>query len=866
MKYIASFMILIFCIGEVSAQYFGRNKPRYRNFDFKVKETPHFDIYHYLKNDEVITDLTKDVELWYDYFSKALEYEMPYAQPLLFYRNHPEFQQTNAVGGNIGVSTGGVTEFLKTRVVMPVSYSNQQTHQVLGHELVHAFQLDMIFKGDSTSQQSLSNVPLWIIEGMAEYMSIGSVDSYTSMWMRNAILQEDVPTFEEMANPKYFPYRYGQTAWSFLTGFFGDQTLKPFLVESAKYGVAGGSIKVFGTDLDNLSSMWQNGLESHYEPYLRDKKESTIGKTLLSKENSGRLNVSPSLSPNGRYVVYLSEKDLFSTDLFMADARTGKIIRKLHSLVKDSDLDNFNFFESAGTWSPNSKKFAFVGIQKGANVLVIKNAENGKTLESFDLGKVSAFTNPAWSPDGKQIIVTGSVEGQTDLFAVNVKTQKVTQLTDDKYSEIQASYNSDGSKIAFSTDERSFKKGRTRGKYTYDIAVMDLSSGNKSILDIWPGADNINPSYDHEDNLYFMSDGDGYRNMYRYIVETDEVYRMTDFLTGLSGIGRYSPVLSSARKKDRVLFTHYSGEEYILKGGTSENLLNERVEDFSTIDFAPATLPLVGLDKLDVVDATLNDIDNYELLEEEEIKEGKFDSKFKLDRVGGGGGIGVTNSTFGTYTGLQGGIDMIFSDILGNNQIFAQAQLNGEVFDMGARVSYLNRKNQLAWGGGISHIPARFPSFGQSTVETVQNQQVIIDRINLNRIFEDRVSGFAHYPFSTNLRLEGGVNFGVRYFRQDQTRLFYEAIPVAPGEVGRGFLLGSEREKQEVGDRLQVNRFGFIDKGLIGTANIGLVGDNSYFGLTAPLAGYRYRLSVERSFGINDFTGILGEIIVFIID
>ncbi len=859
MKYIASFFVLILFVQDVSGQYFGRNKPRYRSFNFKVSETPHFDIYHYLKNKEVVRDLSNDVELWYDLHSKALNHEIEVANPLIFYNNHAEFQQTNAISGSVGVGTGGVTEGLKNRVIMPVSFSNQQTHQVLGHELVHAFQFDIIIGGDSTSIRNLSNVPLWIIEGMAEYMSIGRIDAFTAMWMRNALLHDNVPTLSEMANPRYFPYRYGQAAWSFLAGLYGDQTLQPFLKETAKYGVPRGALNAFGTDIENLSTLWKGGLETHFEKYLRDKRESRIGKTLLSKANSGRLNVSPSLSPNGRYVVFLSEKDLFSTDLFMADARTGEIIRKLSSLVKDSDLDNFNYIESAGTWSPNSKEFAFVGFQKGANVMVIKDINNGKTTQTFDLGKVRAFTNPTWSPDGKEIIVTGSVEGQTDLYAVNVKSHRVRQLTDDKYSEIQANYNSDGTKLVFSTDKKSFTEGRTLGRYTYDIAVMDLSSGEQEVLDIWHGADNINPTYDHEDNIYFMSDGDGYRNMYRYIMATGETYRMTDFLTGLSGIARYSPVLTAARKRDRVIFTHYSGDEYIIKSGTTENLLNEKVDDVQTVDFGPATLPVAGLDKPDIVNAALRDIDNHEELASGDIKPGKYRSNFKLDYVGGGTGVGVSNNNFGTFTGLQGGVDFLFSDIVGNQQLFARAQVSGEIFDLGGQVSYLNRANRLAWGGGVSHVPIRFPTFGFPSLETIQGQQVIVDRVNINRIFEDRLSGFVHYPFSTTLRLEGGVDVGLRSFRQDQLSTFFEAIETAPGEFQRGFILGSDRQSQEVGDELALNNFFTLRNGLIGSANIALVGDNSYFGLTSPVDGYRYRLSVERSYGVDDFTAVLGD-------
>ena len=44
--------------------------------------------------------------------------------------------------------------------------------------------------------------------------------------------------------------------------------------------------------------------------------------------------------------------------------------------IKESHLDDFSSMESAGTWSPNSKQFAFVAVKKGQNILVIKNVEN----------------------------------------------------------------------------------------------------------------------------------------------------------------------------------------------------------------------------------------------------------------------------------------------------------------------------------------------------------------------------------------------------------------------------------------------------------------------------------------------------------
>jgi len=84
------------------------------------------------------------------------------------------------------------------------------------------------------------------------------------------------------------------------------------------------------------------------------------------------MNIAPTLSPNGKYVMYLSEKNSFSIELFLANAITGKVIRQIGSTTRDGHLDAFNFIESAGTWSPNSKEFAFVAFKKGENVLIIK--------------------------------------------------------------------------------------------------------------------------------------------------------------------------------------------------------------------------------------------------------------------------------------------------------------------------------------------------------------------------------------------------------------------------------------------------------------------------------------------------------------
>ena len=100
------------------AQYFGRNKVQYENFDWRVLSTPHFDVHFYPAESLAAADAGRMAERWHTRLTPALRDTFD-RRSLIFYANSPAFQQTNVVSGLIGQGTGGVTESLRGRVVMP---------------------------------------------------------------------------------------------------------------------------------------------------------------------------------------------------------------------------------------------------------------------------------------------------------------------------------------------------------------------------------------------------------------------------------------------------------------------------------------------------------------------------------------------------------------------------------------------------------------------------------------------------------------------------------------------------------------------------------------------------------------------------
>lgn len=855
-RYSLILLLLLAMVSATQAQYFGRNKVNYESFDFKVQQTPHFDIYTYMENEEYLREFSTWTEAWYRLHQRVLRDTFVAKNPLILYNDHADFQQTNAIFGQVGVGTGGVTEAFKNRVILPIAPSNQQTHHVLGHELVHAFQYNMVIRGDSTNLNNIGNLPLWLVEGLAEYMSIGSVDALTAMWMRDAVLNDDVPSLRDLSNSnKYFPYRYGQAFWAYLTGVYGDDVIEPFYTNTAKYGFEEATIRTLGVTEKELSKHWQETIKAHFGTFLGDRKERFVGSKLISEENAGRMNIAPELSPNGRYIIFLSEKNLFGIDLYLADANTGKIIRKVASSTREGHIDDFDYIESAGTWSPDGTRFAYSVYSKGRNLLVIKDADSGKTEDEIKIEAVQSFNNPTWSPDGKTIVFSGQVNGQGDLYAYNLRTKKVEKLTNDRYSELHPHWSEDGSKILFATDQLSFERGRTNGQWTFNIAELDIASGDKQIYDFLFGADNLNPLYDTEGNILFLSNRDGFRNIYKFDPTNNKVYQMTDMLTGVSGITHYAPAMSIDRKRNRVVYMHFSKNRYSIYRAKMEDFLNQEVNP-DEVNMSAATMPIVQKNARKMVDAQLKALDQIEKNEDRlltEYQEKNYRAKFQLDYVGGSAGVGVgTSNAFGTNTGVAGGVDLLFSDILGNNQLFSSLSLNGEITDFGGAVSFINRKSRITWGSTLSHIPIRSYGFGNSGLQEIQfgngSALGVADTFYIQRFFEQSLGAFAAYPFSTTLRFETSTSFSRYTSRVDQYVDIYQAVPIGGNQYARGNYLGQDRERVDSAPGFNLWNVGAA-----------FVGDNSFFGLTAPLDGQRFRFGAEQYFGEFNFTAATAD-------
>ncbi len=816
------------------AQYFGQNKVKYKRFNFKVVESKTYETYHYLDNDSLIIGFVKDAEKWRKRHGYIFKDTFNYKVPIILYSNHADFQQTSVVGGLIGTSTGGVTEGLKNRVTMPLTPSFTQNDHVLGHELVHAHQYNMIKATDSLSFENLGNIPLWMTEGLAEYMSIGSTDEHTAMWMRDAIAYKYFPAIKDLQESRYFPYRFGHAFWAFVGGTFGDDQIEPLYIETAKFGVKEAFKRQLGMPIDTFSTRWKTTTENYYNPLIKERVLDGIGKKLIDEKNGGRLNISPAISPDGKYFIFFSEKNLFSIDLFLADAKTGKVIRKLSTKTKDSHLDDIDGFESAGTWSPDSKNYAFISFSEGRKKMIIADVLSNKIIDEFFIKNIPSFDNLDWSTDGSKILFTGLVNGLSDLYFIDLKTKEITKLTDDHFAQIQGKWSKDGNQIIFVTDKTN--QDSNLPSHFMSIAALDVATHQSQLLPLFSHSNNLNPIYSKSGkSIYFLSDREGFRDIYEYNFDSGKIVQLTKFVTGISGITHYAPAISVSNNDD-ILYSLYQNSNYNIYQINRDEITDSKEVAKEEVNHTAALLPSMNLAPK-FVDEHLSK-ENI-VAETGKMTQEPYKPKFKLDYISSGG-VGVSSGRYGT--GMSGGVNMLFGDMLNDNQLYVGAMLNGELQDFGGQVAYLNSKSRYGWGGGLSHFPYRYVNYslayGTINDQNGNTHNSIVETYYIYRMFQEQASVFSFYPFSKVNRIEASTSSGYYSFRLDKYINYYD-------ENGY-YLLDYDQERNlDAGDSF-----------FIQDINVAYVGDDSSFGMASPMKGYRYRFEVQQSIGKINTTSL----------
>jgi Tol biopolymer transport system component len=889
--------------------YFGQNQVQYQKFDWRILRTEHFDVHYYPQEAEGVKIAARMAERSYARLSRLLSYTFKERKPIVIFASRGDFAQSN-VFGDLGEETGGVTDVIHQRNTFFLESDLAETEHVMTHEMVHVFQFDIYARGHAGANlQSLerNGPPLWYGEGMAEYLSIGPNHPATDAVMRDAALNGRLPTMKQLTEhpEQYFAYRYGESFWRFIGQRWGDEIIGEILAASPTLGIDRAFKRHTGFDLSELGDEWKETMQTTYLPAVASlDRPRKIAQPLLNAKRTGGIipiYVAPAFSPDGRQIAYISTGNLLRAevflDLYLADATTGKRLKRLTSSTLSPEFEELRYIYSQSAFSPDGRSLAFTAQTGGKDVLYVEDVKSLAVLRRLDTG-LESMIGPTWSPDGKQIIFSGAKGGFTNLYRIDSDGRNLQQITTGDWAALMPVWSPDGRRVAFVSDRGPNTDFQTLKFGKWQINVLDLQSGN---IDVIPGqgGKNLNPQWAPDGkSLAYISDRTGIAQLYIYDFDAKEHYQITKFIGGVQSLTENSPAISWARQADKIAFTYVDNGDYTI--WTLSNPRQLKKDPYrdppKQVYVSKMTANDSALERASMAAAALQQIAHDEAEKNKQIiaqtapdsTNGRRMSVYRgpaglrasgeLPAPGQPGAqsavsvaalldssalalpnpatftdepykptlrpeavqqpqIGYAENNYGR--GVFGGTGIIFGDLLGNRQLITAAAINGRVDEAQIYINYVSLAKRLSWSAGFQQQPYFFlANASQSTLADNQYQvSEEIDRFIIRSAFFSSI-----YPRNRFERFE----IGAALTNIDKSAEFISQI----SDLTSGFSTGYNVDS--------IKGTGSFD---YASPYVAYVSDNALFnGTGSGIYGHRYRYEVGTNVGTQNWMSYIADI------
>jgi hypothetical protein len=464
--------------------------------------------YFYEREREVAERATPVIEHAYRYLVDQFHYVPTETFPYILYNTYQEFLQTNVFLVQEG--TLGVTSTEDLKLSLPYLGDHRLFEEISTHELAHQFTIQKvrtIAEKHKSFGDPLQGIPLWFIEGLAEFYAKRGLDPEAEMLVRDLMVNPDLKrgyAYLDFFSPGPYGYlwiyKMGQARVAFMEETYGAGFTQRVLEESPRL-VGGGkdmpSVK-FEELLERLTKDNPKQISAKFENWIKRRAfkdylsaEQAAPAVEMVEERTGIVTAMNS-SPDGLVILYRTIlPDTGESRLYLVDPKVPDSELKV---VNDGAPGTESLHPIFGrNFAMSKDRLAYVAESNSRDVIYVqgytRTAEE-KTKEALvrrgpvrstgierkttasvdlDLGDRKAYrvgkhgllgvASVAFSPDGEWLAFIGINEaGIRDVYVLSLKDGEDApprKLTDDIYTERQISWGPTG--IIYTSDATSHR-------------------------------------------------------------------------------------------------------------------------------------------------------------------------------------------------------------------------------------------------------------------------------------------------------------------------------------------------------------------------------------------------------------------------
>jgi hypothetical protein len=795
--------------------YYGKNRVRYKPFEWHIYKTDRFDFYFYPELLPHLERVAGYAESAYDRISGELKHDLADRVPIILFKTQSDFQLENISGAELPEGVLAFAEPERNRMVLPIDEPDDQLYRLITHELTHVFEFDIIPRGIIGG-----NLPLWMDEGLANYMA-GYWNVLDLMQVRDAAITDNVPKMSEFESQPLsgrLPYSIGHATFEFIESKWGKEGLRQFLFSLRRSAIGGGdsayeeALKLQPAEFDEQFDRY---LKERFKPFRDKERPADYGRNIAPRPDRSVFvrTLSIEASPTGDMLAAVvgNRRDQ-ELDIVLLSARDGQVIT---NLTKGLDIKRgFEYIATAGglrgnlvpwiSWAPVEDRLAYFVRTERDKTLIIHNHVTGRVERRLQLRDVDAPESPAFSPDARKVAFSALQNGVTDIFIADLDTGAVTNVTRDAVADYAPTFAPDGRTVVYAA--------RVGGNDK--LFHVDVASGQRKQL-TFGTHDDTSPKFVDDHRIVFTSTAvdpaallapevaknGNIPNIWSLDITTGELRQLTDAVAG-----NVSPVVVRDGTTLRIGFvSYYKGENslHIIPG--EKPVAVAQASDYGspgpTIPFQP---PLA-----------------HTLLRDNIRKKGRFEKMTLAGRPPVN--LGVT-----TGGNFYGNTQITFTDVLGDKQMSFYAESFQQYRT--TAFTYVNIEHRLQYAlQGFANDQFFFGQYADYLYDP--SLAPYIDRDLAEAVATQRGgTAFLIYPFSRYTRTEafgGYIYMNERYNNQALQQL------------------AAEYQEQLYGAPVFRN-------GHMVPLGVALVRETTVFREYGPVAGSTVRVAVDSSPSFGD--------------
>ena len=531
-------LFLIFSSAGLSAQFyngmqmnFGKNRVQYNNRYWKFYRFDRFDVYSYENGTDLSLYVADFVEKELELIERFFDYDIERRIIFLTYNKMSDFRQSNIglVSEAEEYNIGGTTNIIQNKVFLYFDGDHVNLERQIRAAIAEVLVTEMMYGNglrDNLRNSTMINLPEWYLKGLISFVS--------NPWdyeMENRVKDGIVSgKYRRFVNLEDDDAEYaGHSFWKYIADLYGASIIPQILyITKINKNAESGFLYVLGSKLKELSIDWTAYYLGLYTAQEEKADLPTQG-NILKRPNKRRVYQNIRLSADGNYLSYVTnQKGQYK--IWIHNESTGKQKRIYKRGQKLDQINDYSYPEVA--WHPSSQILGFVTEEKGMLKFHIYNLET-RQITTRNLLHFEKVLDLSFSPDGRKLVFSAIVDGQTDIWVFDIASSTNEQITNDLADDFHPRFINNMNNISFVSNRRAdtlFLEDDPENNTTTALAVYVYDYVGKGFqLQKISEGDYINhtqPLSPAKNEFFYLSDKNGIVN--RYYAKYDSTISLVD--------------------------------------------------------------------------------------------------------------------------------------------------------------------------------------------------------------------------------------------------------------------------------------------------------------------------------------------------